>query len=623
MVSAEQDRLSCARSRAHKAIKLAVVVLLFSSFLIYFLNIDLWDYDFWFHAATGKYIVSHGHPPDKDPFSFTSGLPENKNLLPRWEHFVLGQYVLSQPIFYEVFDRAGPEGMIVLRSLLLVLTLAIAYRRMVRSGASFPISVSFVFLLFVVLSTASGERPVLFSFFFMALLVSLLEDFKDGSGKKILWIVPVMLVWANMHGGFIIGDITLIVYMTGEGIKMLRDRSSFTKKERKIFFIATVASVLASLINPSGWDAFIVSFFPNYKILFENTQEWQSPLYFLVNKIWGYLDYRVYNYVVLLGAFPIIFVARNRKLDLNHVMLLSGMAIMGARSLRLLIFYAIVFTMLMAKEVDIMAQGLIKTRRAHSFLKKWASGIGLVLPALILLLVLGMMKDATFGFGVATRATVPKGAADFIETNRIEGNMLNDCSYGGYLTWRLYPWKQNFIDTRALNIKAMKDYEVIVSATNVEGGGKNHLSSGGLPLWEMLLRHYKVNLVVMAPFDIYGDLFPLTLKLLESDKWAPVYCDRLSLIFVRSAPQNRGLIDKYGLSNDVVYNTMIASASSLAMRYQVNPRYLRSLGEIFYAMNRKEDALKAYQYALKRDSDRKTRERITKIESEIRGGEGI
>ncbi|MDA8105311.1 MAG: tetratricopeptide repeat protein [Nitrospiraceae bacterium] len=610
-------------ARLYKAIKLAIVVLLFSSFLIYFLKINLWDYDFWFHAATGKYIVSHGHPPDKDPFSFTSGLPENKNLLPRWEHFVLGQYVLSQPIFYEVFDHAGPEGMIVLRSLLLVLTLAIVYRRMVRSGASFPVSVIFLFLLFVVLSIASGERPVLFSFFFMSLLVSLLEDFKDGSGKKILWIVPVMLVWANMHGGFIIGDITLIVYMTGEGIKMLRDRSSLTKKEGKIFFITTGAAVLVSSINPSGWGAFIVSFFPNYKILFENTQEWQSPSYFLMNKIWDYSNFRVYDYAVLLVAFPIILAARNRKLDLNHVMLLSGMAIMGARSLRLLLFYAIVFTMLMAKEFDIVAQGLIKTRRAHLFAKKGASGIGLVLPMLILLLVLGMMKDATVGFGVATRTTVPKGAADFIETNRIEGNMLNDCSYGGYLIWRLYPWKQNFVDTRSLNIKAMKDYEVMMAAVDGEGAEKNNHVSVHKPLWEILLNHYKINFIVMAPLGIYGDLFPLTLKLLEGDKWIPVYCDRLSVIFVRNVPQNLALIDKYGLSTDTVYNTMIASASTLAMRYKVNPRFLISLGKIFYSMNRKEDALKAYQYALKRDGDPQTREKITKIESEIMGGKGI
>ena len=64
------------------AIKLFIVIIFFSSLFVYYLKVNLWDYDFWWHAATGRYIVTEKHLPDKDPFSFTSELQENKNAFP-------------------------------------------------------------------------------------------------------------------------------------------------------------------------------------------------------------------------------------------------------------------------------------------------------------------------------------------------------------------------------------------------------------------------------------------------------------------------------------------------------------------------------------------------------------
>jgi len=150
-------------TRVLKLIKLSIIVLLFSTFLLYLLHFKLWDYDFWWHVATGKYIVTEGHLPGKDPFSFTSAMEENKNPFPKWEDFLRKQYWLAESFFYLVFDSFGPKGMICLRSILLILTLLAVNRYLSKAGVSLFWSLIASFLLFYKLTQYIGERPVLFS----------------------------------------------------------------------------------------------------------------------------------------------------------------------------------------------------------------------------------------------------------------------------------------------------------------------------------------------------------------------------------------------------------------------------------------------------------------------------
>ena len=152
-----------------KAARLCAGIILISAFVLSFLTVPLWDYDFWWHIATGRYIVETGSLPEKDLFSYTSTLAENKNVFPVWENFILKQYWLSQIIFYLIYDYTGPKGIIILRTVLLVLTLLIVFWRLQRWSVSFPVSFIFVFTLFTLLTRSTGERPVLFTIFLLPL----------------------------------------------------------------------------------------------------------------------------------------------------------------------------------------------------------------------------------------------------------------------------------------------------------------------------------------------------------------------------------------------------------------------------------------------------------------------
>jgi tetratricopeptide (TPR) repeat protein len=77
---------------------LALLILLLTFFYSY-ASRSLFDSDFWWHISTGRHILQHNTIPDTDPFSFTSGLEENKNLYPYMKNNQIDSAI-------EVFEKA-------------------------------------------------------------------------------------------------------------------------------------------------------------------------------------------------------------------------------------------------------------------------------------------------------------------------------------------------------------------------------------------------------------------------------------------------------------------------------------------------------------------------------------
>ena len=180
------------------------------------MSIKLWDYDFWWHIATGRYIVETKTIPDKDPFSFVNNLEENKNINPAREKVVLKSYWLSQVLFYKIYDVFNDKGMIILRSLILFSTVFLIFCWFRRNKVSFYIIYPLVFIVFCQTMRHAGERPVLFTILFSVLIFFILDDFKQRKSKLLFLLIPLMLLWANMHGGFILGIIFILAFIAGE-----------------------------------------------------------------------------------------------------------------------------------------------------------------------------------------------------------------------------------------------------------------------------------------------------------------------------------------------------------------------------------------------------------------------
>jgi len=398
--------------------------------------------------------------------------------------------------------------------------------------------------------------------------------------------------------------------MFGEALKVFFKKSNLTKREMRNFYSATCLALIFSFINPTGWAAFLMALSPKYDIFLKGIQEYQSPIYFYINRLRAF-DYAYFTITLM---FPVILILRHRKIELVHLILLSMFFVMGLKASRYGIFYATVGSMIMGKEFNTLINEIVKKRISEGFNKKIECGFAIAALISASLFTIGYFKYENLKFGIANTNTIPEAAVNFIEKNNLQGNMFNDYAYGGYITWRLYPQK-NFIDSRALNKTVMNEYGWVTDAMKKVKGIKT--SNEKIPLWQTLLNHYKIDFVFMSLTDAFGQVFPLILELAESDKWVPIYLDPMSVIFIKKTVDNSDIISKFKIPKDYLYDLLIAKHSALAINDTINPRYLISLGYIFSKLGRSGDALKAYKYALKRWKDPELEKKIKKIDTEF------
>ena len=421
-----------------------------------------------------------------------------------------------------------------------------------------------------------------------------------------------MLLWANLHGGFILGIVILMVFMLGEWIKIISGKTIYPKREIILFYVATVLAIGFSYVNPTGWDAFPIAISSKYEPFYRGIQEYTSPFFFYKNKIYPML----YEYIFFLVMSLTVLIVRNKKVELTHIALLSGILIMSISTARYISYFGIIAAMITGRESDKLFKNILKARFQEKTAQKILNVLTVVSLFSAIFFIVGIYGSDAFRFRVANNFSVPVAAVDFIEKNKLSGNMFNSEGYGGYIAWRLNPAQKTFSDTRGLNIMVRTEYGWIISATDLsqEDNSKSNIS-----VWKKLLDHYKINFILLSPVDMYGEVLPVVFSLAESNAWEPVYRDPISVIFIKNTAINRDIIKKFKLSKEDVYDAIIFRSSFNAMKDKINPRYLIALGETFYKMNRISDAVKAYEYALKRmPEDLSIKERYVQIKSELK-----
>jgi hypothetical protein len=599
----------------HRAFHLLVIlsfVLLLLVFIYEYLSLNLWDYDFWWHIASGRYIIENGHIPDKDPFSYTSELEENRNLMPERESFILKQYWLGQIIFFHVYRAFDASGIIVLRALIFLAIILSILWKLKKDEVSFYIIFLSVFLTALTTLSYTAERPVLFTILFSVVVFIILDDFRVRRSKSILLLPPLLLLWANLHGGFILGDVIIGAFIIGESVEhYLLKRTDYTKRDLYIFYASCITAVLLSGLNPNSFKAFYLVFFQKHKIFWQGIEEYVPTLSLYKNRMRP-LDI---GYVSLLSVFPLVLVFRIRKIGLTHLLLLIGLTIMSLVAFRFVIYFVLVGALILATELHFVIASLFE----RGFLTRYKDHFRHIALLLVLFYSCFLFaSEVNFRMPAfkTSRASVPEQSVDFIEKKHLSGNLYNDFVFGGYVQWRLYPWKKNFVDTRSINFTVLSEARWINSGTR--SLKKKDIPEGKTPLWERLLNHYKVNIILLDTLDVHGKLTPLVGVLVDNDKWKPVFADAISIVFLRDTDNNREIIKENRMTNESVYTAILERTERGALRHKNNPNYLISMGDIFYRMGNAKDAIDAYDRAVKRlPEDDPARIQIERLQKEM------
>ena len=114
------------------------------------------------------------------------------------------------------------------------------------------VALTFVTLAFIGTYWRSHTlRPQLFSLLLFAILLVVMTE-ADAGRRRGLWIVPpLMALWVNCHGGWIVG-IGVLGFWTAVRVLDWREGSE-TIRARVFLALIGLAAVAATLVNPYGW----------------------------------------------------------------------------------------------------------------------------------------------------------------------------------------------------------------------------------------------------------------------------------------------------------------------------------------------------------------------------------
>jgi hypothetical protein len=196
------------------------------------------DPDLWGHIRFGQDILDAGAVVRSDPYSFTSDRAWTNH---EW---------LAEIVMAGAYRFGGVRGLLALSSGVAALVIFLVGRLLRRTGVGEPATFTLLAALFIALVTQLLViRPQLFSVLLFTLMLMLLSEVEHGRERRLLWLGPVFAVWANLHGGWIVG---LGVLGLWAGISVITGRASC-----KWSTLAVVVSIVGSAVNPYGWGLWV------------------------------------------------------------------------------------------------------------------------------------------------------------------------------------------------------------------------------------------------------------------------------------------------------------------------------------------------------------------------------
>ena len=493
-------------------------------FLILFLtlvvSIDLLDPDYFWHIKAGEQILLHGSLPSVDMFSFTNF--ERPWVLHEW---------LFQVLLFSIYNLLGPLGIKVMTALLGMLPLYFAYLAVSRINQSRTLPVLLILVFIVPMFPFITSRPQLISFVFFSITMFLLVQFKYLKRTRYLFALPVMMVlWVNIHGGYVVGIALLMLFTTCEFISYWQsDRLDKAYRDQLIkLAIITLITAFSSAINPyfiSHWlyPINVMSMEASRSII----TEWRSPDFHL-------LFFQYYLFLIL--GFFIVYAYRKLKPDLTEVIIpvfFIAMGFVSSRHMPFAILTVIPFTGIAfvkgaaatwsESAVGMMCKKHITSGRQlgnTEYLLNWVftlvAAIGLLLSYPIVEQMIQKNRDKI----------IPVKATEFIVETGLSGRMFNTYHFGGYLIYRLYPDQRVFIDGRAdmYGDGFIQEYRKIA---NGESG------------WEKVFDKYAIDYVICMRDAPIGQL------LMVRGDFKLVYDDGENSILVKDIPRYAQIISNY------------------------------------------------------------------------------
>lgn len=386
-----------------------IFVLLFC--LFWFKGVQFVDPDFGWHVRMGKLILTSGIPAT-DPFSYT---------MPSYP-FVDHEWLLNV-LLVKGFRSLGQISLAFLFSIIAISALYFSSLTIPKQARRFLLIP--LFLSGMILVNFIGVRTQVVTWAFFSGLLFILRDPRmfDRWG----WVIPlIFIVWANLHGGFPVGMVALLLFVFV--------RIVFKKRVLWNDIFIFVVSFAATFCTPYHWRLWwevgmqITDGGLRWRIL-----EWMPGIFFSIMTLWAFV------------VLSLVFVWKARKqFFLFDLLLYGGLFVAGLSSIRHIPLWIFVAFPMTAQGLAFFAKKVETIPFALSRLRKVLIGFFLLCCLLALFDLQGMIVSL---FQKKVVITYPDQAVSYLHTHPPKGKLFSTYNWGGYLIWKL-PEQKVFIDGR-------------------------------------------------------------------------------------------------------------------------------------------------------------------------------
>lgn len=476
----------------------------------------LWDPDIGWHIRAGQHILDMHTITMTDPFSSTMyGKPWTN-----WEWLY--------DVIVGVLERfAGLNGVTWFAGAIVIGVFCWVFRSLVERGTQILFALALTLLSVAASMIHLLARPHIVSWLFALIYFWALDTTDNEAPKNAdsrrLWLLPaIMVLWVNLHGGFILGLMLIGVYWLSSIVPPLHSGHPRPAKPR--WFAARartkeltwigLACGAATLLNPYGWGlhASIYTYLTNH-FYAAHVNEMQSPDFH------GVAPQCFLALILITVALVTVRSSKVRTSQLFVVLFAIYSGLYAARGLptSAMLLALIAGPLLPASRARVLRDIADTEMRQTGHL--WP------LAAIVLTGCIALNGGRVGGAHVMNAdfdpKRVPATAVDYIERTGIRSPILSIDSWGGYLTYRLFPRSQVILDDRHsfFGVEFMESYLRMLGA----GAG-----------WDGFLRAHPPALIVL-PREA-----PLAGLLDKTAGWQSVYRDNVSIVFAPSSMPTSG-----------------------------------------------------------------------------------
>ncbi|EJF53198.1 cytochrome c biogenesis factor [Saprospira grandis DSM 2844] len=557
--------------------------------------------DLWWMYRTGEWIWENGAVTYSDPFSYTQEGRDWINV--KW---------LFEVIIVAFKKMGGPEMVFVLQALISLglMYFSAASARLLapkRHGLSmaWAFAIGLPILLFGLDFRLIG-RPEMSSHLLVAVYLFLfLRQSQKAEHNGIFWLIPLQLLWTNLHEAFGIGMVLMFAVLGSSWAQyfLMGKKTAPPKKQT----LAILGALLVIPINPRGISMWAHPF--NIFGQLQNNKYTSELNSYLEASYWMK---EAYVNLFFLGAALlflglVLFGSKEGRPKLGQLLAWPNLVLPALLFYLSLTAYRNIPFFLLASAPFLLAllERLLRPLVQKSWKMALSLGLALSLASCYGLIVSGNYHkwiDSRDQFGLQVlNSHNPIKAAEFMAQENINGRGFADYLSSAYLLWRLQPDFKTYIDLRDLDIfpaDFFAQYEKLLQNP---------------ALFDAEDQKYNFEYVVLLRRPI-EQIPTLYVHLHDSPNYVLVYADPVAMVYVKRLPKYEQLIAKKGLTKTAkkavfeAWGSSTSSAVPLVLTKMLYPFFENeenpevnqwAIGaHLYYALDEQELAQKALEKAL-------------------------